>query len=104
MRTVVKKIVEPLIQKLHKQWLKKPRRYVYKDISVWVEPGVFPPFLTLSTKILLDFIEPAGLENKTFLELGCGCGILSIVAAKKGALVTSSDINPIALDVLRKNA
>lgn len=92
------------MQKLHKQWLKKPRRYVYKDISVWVEPGVFPPFLTLSTKILLDFLEPMEIKGKTFLELGCGCGVISILAAKKGATVTASDINDTALNALAKNA
>jgi len=104
MRTIVKKIVGPLIQKFHRQWLKKPRRYAYKDISVWVQPGVFPPFLTLSTKILLDFLEPMELQGKRFLELGCGCGIISILAARKGAFVTASDINQVALDALCLNS
>jgi len=104
MRTAVKNIIGPVIQKLHRQWLKKPRRYAYKDISVWVEPGVFPPFLTLSTKILLDFIEPMPLAGKRFLELGCGCGIISVMAARKGAIVTASDINRMALDSLRRNS
>lgn len=104
MRTIVKKIVGPVIQKFHKQWLKKPRRYGYKNISVLVEPGVFPPFLTLSTRILLDFINSIDISGRTFLELGCGSGVVSILAAKKGAIVTASDINQIALDSLQKNA
>lgn len=104
MRTVFKKILSPLIQKAHALWLRKPRRYAYHDISVWVQPGVFPPFLTLSTKILLDFVNPMALDGKRFLELGCGCGIISILAAKKGAAVTASDINPIALKSVEENA
>jgi release factor glutamine methyltransferase len=104
MRTIAKKILGPFLQKASAWWLKKPRRYSYKDISVWVEPGVFPPFLTFSTKLLLDFVDAIPLKGKTFLELGCGCGIISILAAKKDAVVTASDINTIALEALQKNA
>lgn len=78
--------------------------YSYKTISVWVVPTVFTPFLTFSTKILLEFIEDLPIKNKRFLELGCGCGVISILAAKKGAVVTATDINQIALDALEKNA
>jgi release factor glutamine methyltransferase len=104
MRITAKRILGPILQKASALWLKKSRRYSYKDISVWVEPGVFPPFLTFSTKLLLDFIDGMPLKRKTFLELGCGCGIVSILAAKKEALVTASDINSIALEALKNNA
>ncbi len=104
MRSTIKKILDPFIKKIHAFWLKKPRRYSYKNTHVTVVPGVFPPFLTFSTKILLDFVDGIPLKGKTFLELGCGCGIISIVAAKKGAWVTASDINETALEMLRKNA
>lgn len=93
-----------MLQKASAYYLLKPRKYKYKDIWVWVEPTVFPPFLTISTKILLEFSETLSLEGKTFLELGCGCGIISIYSAKNGALVTATDINPIALHALTKNA
>lgn len=69
-----------------------------------VEPTVFPPFLTFSTRLLLEFIETLPLKDKTLLELGCGCGIISVLAAKRNALVTASDINTIALEALKKNA
>ncbi len=58
--------------------------------------------MTLSTKILLDFVKDLKLQNKTFLELGCGCGIISIYASKKGAAVTATDINTTALHYLKK--
>jgi release factor glutamine methyltransferase len=54
--------------------------------------------------LLLQFIEPLSLKEKKVLELGCGCGIISILAAKKGAQVTASDINSTALKALEKNA
>lgn len=44
------------------------------------------------------------LKGKKFLELGCGSGLISIAAAKKGARVTASDINPVAVEFLVKNS
>jgi release factor glutamine methyltransferase len=69
---------------------------------VIVHPEVFPPHLTLSTKIILDFLAPLELIDKRLLELGCGSGIISLYARQKGAIVTASDINPIALEYLEK--
>ena len=69
-----------------------------------MHPDVFPPQLTFSTKILLDFVNNLDLDNKTFLELGCGSGIISLLASKKNARVTASDINQTALNFLQKNA
>ncbi len=104
MRKLIQRIVSPFLQKASAIYLSKPRNYRYKNICVRVAPGVFPPFITISTKLLLQFIEPLPLQNKTFLELGCGCGIISILAAQKGAIVTASDINKTALETLPQNA
>ncbi len=82
----------------------KPRTFCNDNICIKVHPDVFPPQLTLSTKILLDFVNDLDLKNKTFLELGCGSGIISLLAAKKDAIVTASDINQTALDFLVINA
>lgn len=104
MRALLKKIAGPLLKKASAIYLSKPRKYRYKDISVWVAPSVFPPFITISTKLLLEFVETLSLKNKTFLELGCGCGIISVLAAKKEAIVFATDINPTALKALATNA
>ncbi|GEP49663.1 hypothetical protein FNO01nite_03350 [Flavobacterium noncentrifugens] len=104
MKAIIKRIISPLLQRASRVYLAKARRYSYKNISVLVEPTVFPPFITISTKLLLEFVETLPLKGKTFLELGCGCGIISILAAQKGATATATDINQIALDALQKNA
>lgn len=104
MRAIIKRIVSPLLQKASTAYLRKPRRYVYRDVSVWVVPSVFPPFLTISTKLLLQFIETLPLKGQKLLELGCGCGVISILAAKNGAHVTAVDINQAALVALAENA
>ena len=69
-----------------------------------MKPGVFHPGLFISTKMLLNFIEGLNLVQKTFLELGAGSGIISILAAKKGAKVYATDISSIAIENIKLNA
>lgn len=85
LRTIIKKITHPFLKKGMEYYYKKPRPYSYNGITTIVHPDVFPPHLTLSTKILLDFISEIKLTQKTFLELGCGSGIISLYASQKGA-------------------
>ena len=104
MRNFIKKITHPFLKLGLKLYYYKPRKYSYDGIQILVHPDVFPPHLTLSTKILLDFINPLDLTNKKILELGCGSGIISLLASKKKANVIASDINERALEFLNKNA
>lgn len=101
-RDFIKKITHPFLKKGAEYYYKKPRPYSYKGITTIVHPDVFPPHLTLSTKILLDYISEIDLSQKTFLELGCGSGIISLYASQKGANVTANDINTTALEYLTK--
>ena len=101
-RKLIKRITHPILKTGLKLYYNKPRKYKYKGIIIIIHPDVFPPQLTLSTKILLDYISDINLKEKTFLELGCGSGIISLFANKKGAKVTASDINKTALEYLEK--
>lgn len=104
MKPRLKKITSPFLQWWFKKYYSKPRSFRYQDIEITISPGVFPPEYTFSTKILLKHLETLDLNGKTFLELGCGSGIISLVAAKKGALVIATDINENALNQLEKSA
>src|ERR1039457_2800811 len=97
-------ILTPVLQTLLKRYLRKPRPYSYKDLDIIVNPGVFYPRFVFSTKILLEFLDEKDLTGKKFLELGAGSGIISLLAAGKGASVTASDINPVAVENIKQNA
>ena len=100
MRTFFKKITNPVFKRLFLWYHSKSRKFTYKGISVNVPLEVFPPHFTISTKIILSFLTNLNLKEKTLLELGCGSGIISLFSASKGAIVTASDINKIALQNL----
>jgi release factor glutamine methyltransferase len=103
MRQLFKKITHPFLKFGLQLYYSKPRTFCYDKICIQIHPDVFPPQMTFSTKILLDFINEMSLKNKTLLELGCGSGIISLLATKKGANVTASDINQTALEYLETN-
>lgn len=42
--------------------------------------------------------------GRTVLELGCGAGVASLVAARSGARVVATDANPAAVRLVRANA
>lgn len=104
LRNIIKRVISKPLQVWAKWYFKKPRYFSYKGLNGIVLPGVFYPFFTISTKLFMDFIEGQELKDKSFLELGCGTGMISTLAAKKGAMVVASDINPAAIENVRLNA
>ena len=77
--------------------------YRYKDLLLEIPPEVFHPGFFFSTQLLLQYISNLSLQKKEFLELGCGSGLISMIAAQKRAVVTATDINPVAVEFLAKN-
>jgi release factor glutamine methyltransferase len=75
----------------------------YKDFKIEVSEDVYEPLE--DTILFAEFLEKRLAEKKykTVLEIGCGSGLLSIIAAKS-AKVTSVDINPKAVEMTKKNA
>ncbi len=104
LRKAAKRIIHPILKPVASWYFSKERSYRYKNIRITVLPGVFHPQLIISTRLLLQFLEGEALEGCTFLELGCGSGILSVMAAQKGAFVTASDISEKAVENALKNA
>jgi release factor glutamine methyltransferase len=72
--------------------------------SITVPPSVFHPSLYFSSRFLGSSIAELELAGKRVLDMGCGSGILSLIAASKGAMVAAIDLNPIAVSATRENA
>jgi release factor glutamine methyltransferase len=89
---------------LLERYLSKTRSYQFEDIRLEISPEVFHPGFFFSTHVLLKYISQLPLQDKLFLEPGCGSGLISIFAAKRGAIVTATDINRTALEFLSKNS
>lgn len=70
-----------------------------------VPATVFHPRYFLSSERFADFIGTLQLSGKTLVDVGTGCGILALAAARAGAeKVIAVDINPNAPVVAVENA
>jgi len=79
----------------------------------WAGPGGKPCFVALhadvyrpsdDTFLLAAAVHAQARAGQRFLEVGCGAGLVSLVAARAGCLVTCTDANPHAVALARHNA
>jgi release factor glutamine methyltransferase len=77
---------------------------VIAGLRLTVPPTVFHPTLYFSTAILATYVGRLDLQGTSFLDRGCGSGILGLIAASKGASVVSIDRNPEAVRATARNA
>jgi release factor glutamine methyltransferase len=103
-RKLFKKIASLILVPVMNRYLRKDRKYTYKDIKLLIYKGVFHPGFFHSTRFLAGFLVEQPLKEKSVLELGCGSGLLSVIASQTGALVTASDLNKIAIENVKHNA
>jgi HemK-related putative methylase len=69
-----------------------------------VRPTVFNPADFISSKVFISYINTLDLNGKYILDMGSGSGIVSIIAASKGAECVACDINPVAVRCIAENA
>lgn len=77
-----------------------------EDVVISLDPGMaFGTGTHPTTQLCLEAIEDLIQPAQKILDLGCGSGILSIAAAKLGALqVIGLDTDPLAVKATRENA
>jgi release factor glutamine methyltransferase len=101
----VRRALQPLVLKY---WLNgrsgKSIETSVEGLHLQVLPSVFHPKYFGSSAILARFVSTLPLDGKSFLEIGCGSGIVSLCAARAGAIVTAVDINPAAVKCTLLNA
>ncbi len=98
------RFLHPFLRRLVRYYLRKPRSYRFQSLRLTIYPSVFHPGLFYSTQYLIAYLSEIDLSRKRLLELGAGSGLISMVAASRGATVTSTDINTQALEGIRENA
>jgi release factor glutamine methyltransferase len=86
-----------------KLYLKTAPMVKMNGFRLKVPRSVFHPGLYFSTGFLYRHLNGLGLKGRSFLEIGCGSGALSLLALSKGARVTAVDLNPGAVEVTLKN-
>ena len=77
-------------------------KFYHGEMKLEVPESVYYP--GEDSELLAKHIESLDLHGKSVLEVGCGSGLLSIIAAKKGASVTAVDINKEAVEMAKANA
>jgi len=74
-------------------------------LALLVPPGVFHPEFFFATALFLRVLARRPLApGSQVLDMGTGSGALAIALAKRGALVTAIDINPLAVLCAADNA
>lgn len=94
------RLYKPLLQ----QYLQKDRLFRFEGLEMQIKTGVFHPAFFGSSKVFARFLKRQELVGKLVLEIGCGSGLLSLVAAQKGARVWAVDINPESILCAQENA
>jgi len=69
-----------------------------------VFPGVLDPVATKVGAWLADVSAEAARPGETWVDMGCGTGIVGLALAARGAVVTCVDIDPVAVRNARANA
>jgi release factor glutamine methyltransferase len=103
MRTVLKNIISRSYKPILERYLSRTRIYEQDGLRLKIPPEVFHPAFFTSTQFLLEKIIALPLKGKKLLELGAGSGLISMMAAKKGATVMASELNKIAVEYLAIN-
>jgi len=74
----------------------------YLGLHLHVPNGVFAP--TPTSDLLGRLVSVHTARGERVLDMGCGAGANTILAAKAGATVVGVDVNPAAVDASRANA
>ena len=80
--------------------MKYSKKVFFRDCVFYVNEKVYEP--AEDTFLLAENLEVE--RDDVVLDMGTGCGILAVLAAKKARKVVAVDINPYATECAKKNA
>ena len=103
-RSVFKRVLHPWLVRRAKYRAASVQEIDFENLKIQVNPQVFHPLETGSTVILYQYLRNHNVQGQEILELGAGSGLLSFLLARKGAIMTASDINPGAIEGILFNS
>lgn len=74
--------------------------FYYQNLILEESEYVYPP--SEDSLLLASCVHVR--KGERVLDMGCGCGLIGILAAKQDASVVCADINPHALELTKRNA
>jgi release factor glutamine methyltransferase len=80
--------------------MKYPKQLFIEDCAFILDEKIYEP--AEDTFLLAENLKVE--EREVVLDMGTGCGILAVLAAKKAKKVVATDINPHAINCAKKNA
>jgi len=81
--------------------LSREKTIFFSDCFFHVSENVYEP--AEDTFLLAEYLVVNVKENDFVLDVGTGCGILAVLAAKKAKKVVATDINPFAIRCAKRN-
>ncbi len=81
-----------------------PRRTRFEGFDVYTPGGCLPPRFTVSTGLLAGVLRGLAGPGVRVLDVGCGSGALSLVAAGVGSYVVGTELDPVCAAAARRNA
>lgn len=85
---------------IHPSWYENPTSLQ----SIVIDPALaFGSGHHATTHMCIELLSKIDLQNKSVLDVGCGSGILSLVAKKRGAIVHMCDVDSLAVEESKKN-
>ncbi len=84
--------------------LDRPDTFTLFGLDLVVTPGVLHPRHFASSQLMARHLMSLDLRDKAAADIGTGSGLLGLLAARGGAVVTASDINPAAVECAKANA
>lgn len=84
--------------------LSRPDACTLFGLQLVVSPGVLHPRYFASSRLIAGHLLNLDLSGIAVADIGTGSGLLGLLAARAGAHVTATDINPAAVECAGRNA
>lgn len=84
-------------------WSRFPRVVEVDGRPIHVAPGVLDPVATKAGAWFAQQVVDLGVDGTHLLDMGCGTGVVGVLAEQAGAKVTACDLDPNAIQCARQN-